>query len=141
MTVNSSIACDCEPWFDKVEDWYENAPVAVEGIIISREYTGWDDTTWTTDSKGGKQMKIRMDEGAYFKFEVRMTTNYRNITIDSTFILTSKANSSCSSNFEVGQKYIIFASKNDGNNYHTSVCFGSRLSNPTDNETLKRFIK
>lgn len=141
LTINNSYACDCEPWYEKVEDWYENAPIAIEGTIISREYFGQNDTTWTTDSKGNSIMEIRMDENAYDMFEVRVTTNYRNITIDSTITLTSIANSSCSSNFDVGKSYILFAFKKDDGTYYTDVCYGSRLSNQEDNEAIRKIKK
>jgi len=50
MVFSQSVACDCEPWYEKVEDWFKISQFAVEGEIISYKYIGNNDTVQTVNS-------------------------------------------------------------------------------------------
>lgn len=138
FSATSLFACDCEPWYETVEDWFVNAPIAIEGEIISSEYIGRDDTVGTVNEDGDSLIKIHIDPNAYGLFKVRVKMNFKNEVMDSIITVKSESNSDCSAYFNSNQTYIIFASRTEEGSYSNDVCYGSRLSNEDDIEVLKR---
>ena len=141
VSINSTLACDCEPWYENVEEWFFSAPIAIEGEIKSSKYIGQDDTVKTVNEKGDTIITINIDENGYDLYEVKVLMNFKDEKIDSTIQVKSESNSSCSFHFKVNNKYIIFASDFHQGIYYTDVCYGSRLSNKHDIEAIEKIIK
>ncbi len=138
LTVSnySTFACDCEPWYDNVKDWFLHAPIAFEGGIISIEDLSNQDTTIQINEKGDTLLNITIIEKTYSLYHVRVTNCLKNTPDTPVIKVKAESYSSCSPFFKKDKKYIIFATSTDEEYLYTNNCYGSNLSTKDDLQQL-----